>query len=301
MNEKNSINSLHYRYMIFMLLAATVFLMTDRWTGKGDFTQYLSNAATMTSLLLGVIAIFYSFISNNTMSSSLGSISEVSKDVREVGDQIAEYHENSASLMTAGQKSTAAMENFSKHISSNLTEFHALLKDMDTKNIAMRDMMASMPTKMDQLEEKFNKVSSLMQKQKPDSTTTSNGSDWNLKRFTKRSNPSENLITYACILHAEAEKLFNLDKVTKVLNISGYSNMNHFIRCLDSVGYITLVTVHSQPHDIYKVTNNKQRATSALFESEMSSKFEEYTERGIHLKELIANLKEYVTNEAEPI
>lgn len=301
MNEKNSINSLHYRYMIFMLLAVTVFLMTDRWTGKGDFTQYLSNAATMTSLLLGVIAIFYSFISNNTMSSSLGSISEVSKDVREVGDQIAEYHENSASLMTAGQKSTAAMENFSKHISNNLTEFHTLLKDMDAKNIAMRDMMASMPTKMDQLEEKFNKVSSLMQKQKPDSTTTSNGSDWNLKRFTKRSSPGENLMAYACILHAEAEKLFDIEKVTKVLNINGTIGMNHFIRCLDSVGYITLVTVNNDPHDIYKVTNNKQRVTSALFESEISPMFEEYAERGIHLKKLIANLKKYVTNEAEPI
>lgn len=301
MNEKKPINSLHYRYVIFMLLAATVFLMTDRWTGKGDFTQYLSNAATMTSLLLGVIAIFYSFISNSTMSSSLGSISEVSKDVREVGDQIAEYHENSASLMTAGQKSTAAMENFSKHIGSNLTEFHALLKDMDTKNIAMRDMMASMPTKIDQLEEKFNQVSSLMQKQKPVSTTTSNGSDWNLKRFTKRSSPAENLMTYACILHAEAEKLFDLEKVIKVLNLSKISDMNHFIRCLDSVGYITLVTVHDQPHEIYKVTNNKQKVTSALFESEMSPVLEEDAKPGQNLKNFIVILKEYVKKEAKPI
>ena len=53
--------SLHFKYCGFIAVMVVVAIATERWSTSKDFTTYLSNAATMTSLLLGVVAIFYSF------------------------------------------------------------------------------------------------------------------------------------------------------------------------------------------------------------------------------------------------
>jgi len=79
---------LHFYYCGLIAAMIVVFLISDRWTGQANFTAYLSNAATMTSLLLGVVAIFYSFISNDGMSRSLGSIHMVTDEVRQVRSDI---------------------------------------------------------------------------------------------------------------------------------------------------------------------------------------------------------------------
>lgn len=66
-------------------------IATEKWSSKGEFTTYLSNAATMTSLFLGVVAIFYSFVSNDSMSRSLGSITTITSEVGAVRDEINNF------------------------------------------------------------------------------------------------------------------------------------------------------------------------------------------------------------------
>ncbi|MDZ4057086.1 MAG: hypothetical protein U1D69_08985, partial [Polynucleobacter sp.] len=56
--------SLHFKYCVLILGMIIIAVATDRWTARQDFTTLLSNAATMTSLVLALVAIFYSFISN---------------------------------------------------------------------------------------------------------------------------------------------------------------------------------------------------------------------------------------------
>jgi len=68
MDDKYEKIKIHFFYCILILVIAIIAIATDRWTAQKDFTAYLSNAATMTSLLLGLVAIFYSFISNDGLS-----------------------------------------------------------------------------------------------------------------------------------------------------------------------------------------------------------------------------------------
>lgn len=240
--RKNNLPSIHYRYVILILLSISVFLMTDRWTERGDFTQYLSNAATMTSLLLGVVPIFHSFISNSNMSNSLGSVSEVSKDVGKVGEKIAEHHQNSGELIVAGAKSAQAFEEVSREITGNLQNFHVLLKDMDSKNIAMRALMEGIPSKFSQLEARFNQVADSVEKQEQVAAPPGQANQWNLTMFVSRSGDAENFITYACILHAEQDKILDVQKVCEILEFGNAAVLNSFIRCLDSADLITLIT-----------------------------------------------------------
>ena len=71
--------------------ALIIALITEKWSSKEGFTSYLSNAATLTSLLLGLVAIFYSFISNDSLSRGLGGITVVSKEIGEAREMIAGY------------------------------------------------------------------------------------------------------------------------------------------------------------------------------------------------------------------
>lgn len=300
MDRQKPVSSLHYRYVIFMLLSVSVFLMTDRWTEKGDFTQYLSNAATMTSLLLGVVAIFYSFISNSNMSNSLGSITEVSKDVKEVGDQIAKYHGSSGELIAAGTKSIQAFEGVSKDITGNLRDFHSLLKDMDSKNLEMRSLIGSFPSKFEQLENTFNKVAEQVQKQKPSPEQTKLLANWNIKRFVKRSSHHENLITYACILHAEHKKRLNVRDFCQSAELPGHVSLNSFIRCLDSAGLLSLVTASQDPGFEYRVSL-ASAVKSSEYEKEMleDSKISTYREIEVDLPQALKVIKDLVTDTNE--
>jgi hypothetical protein len=277
-----------------MLISFTVLVMTDRWTQNRDFTQYLSNAATMTSLLLGVVAIFYSFISNNSMSNSLGSISEISKDVKKVGSQIAEYQEISGGLIDEGKRSTQAFEHASKDIKDNLHNFHSLLKAMDEKTLAMRDFMEGIPSQIVQLEEKFNKFADNSQKQKEVTTTIRKVKTWSLERFISRSDALENLITYACILHANTSNAIDVDEVCKAMGIGSALELNSFIRCLDSADLLTLKSMPEQSR-AYLVSIDPP-IDSDEYEALMIQDFKDtYTSTHIDTLELaIDGIKKYV-------
>lgn len=268
--------------------------MTNNWTASKDFTQYLSNAATMTSLLLGVVAIFYSFISNNSMSNSLGSISEISKDVNKVGSQIAEYQEISGGLIDEGKKSTQAFEEASQEIKDNLQNFHYLLQAMDDKTLAMRDFMERIPSQIVQLEEKFNKFADNHQKQKEVTTTIRSDKTWDLETFIERSGALENLITYACLIHANKHHVMDVDKICEVMDLGSAQILNSFIRCLDSADLLTLESIPKRER-AYLVTIDPQLDVDN-YEILMTQDFNEaYTStRRNKLNIALERLKKYV-------
>lgn len=69
----NSIK-IHFFYVTLILTLIIVGLVTHKWTGISEFREYLNVGATVTSLVLGVLAIIYSFVSNGQQSSVLGAV-----------------------------------------------------------------------------------------------------------------------------------------------------------------------------------------------------------------------------------
>ena len=109
---------LHFRYCGLIAVMIFIFVVTDRWTDKGDFTSYLSNAATMTSLILGVVAIFYSFIANDGMSRSLGSVNTVADEVRQVRGDIKEFAQQTKRSTETATENNNLVEAASNELSS---------------------------------------------------------------------------------------------------------------------------------------------------------------------------------------
>jgi hypothetical protein len=73
---------IHYRYTIGILVGLMIILLTIKWTELESVANYISFAATVASLLLAVVAIIYSFLSNNSFSSSVSKIEIAADTVR---------------------------------------------------------------------------------------------------------------------------------------------------------------------------------------------------------------------------
>lgn len=102
---------IHFFYIVIFLIVAIIFIATGQWTDKPGFTSYLSNAATFTSLVLALIAIFYSFIANDSIGKNLGGVSEAVKQI----DNLSSNIDNSiASIEEAKKTSEEIKENISK-------------------------------------------------------------------------------------------------------------------------------------------------------------------------------------------
>jgi hypothetical protein len=85
---------LHFLYVSGILGGISIVLATYEWTSLSGFTEYLSVAANMTSLVLAVLAIILSFLSSDSLSGTLSSLlrtsNEVEKGAIAVNSAIAE-------------------------------------------------------------------------------------------------------------------------------------------------------------------------------------------------------------------
>jgi hypothetical protein len=248
---RGSISPLHYRYCIVILILFCIALASDRWTGQEGFTDYLSNAATITSLLLGLIAIIYSFFSNGTISSNLGGISSAARDVEKVGGQIGDYLEVAKNIDEAGRKSLISLEEFSSKVTRGLDEFSLLLREMDKKNSSMHALVSNLPGKIDDIGRTMIEVG-LSAKTKPEETEDISPdesarqakpqpilSERAVDRFFERSSLTEIGIAYCCALSRDSSKVIDVGHIADLVGGSSDA-VESYIRCMDALGLVAV-------------------------------------------------------------
>ena len=167
MNSECDKLALHFKYCALIALLAFIAMATERWSQKETFTTYLSNAATMTSLLLGVVAIFYSFISNDSLSRSLGSISTVSTEVQGARHQIGQFLDLTKSATDASASNTTLVQAASQNLTTNLESLQQTLKAIADQNTTLRELVAVLPSRLEVLESKVGDVAEALGEKPP--------------------------------------------------------------------------------------------------------------------------------------
>lgn len=255
MSERNNL-ALHFKYFAFIAFMVIIALATDRWSEKQNFTAYLSNAATMTSLLLGVVAIFYSFISNDSMSRSLGSITTVSSDVREAKQQIEHFVEMTKTATDESTKNTTLVSDASRNLSSSLADLDDTLHAIADQNDALKDLVASLPIRMEQLENKVGDVAKAIgeKPQQPQvETEPSNIPNQAVEKFLARAALNENLLSYACVLAAAENKFLALPEFTDAIGFDAPNAFKGFINCMNAIQLCSRRVVRGQ--NKYRISN----------------------------------------------
>ena len=83
-----------YWIVIMMVLTISVFLFIQTSNTNNNLVQYLSFAGSITSLVLGLIAIFYSIISNQQSTENFGKLKEAVTKIEEGARIISDVSSN---------------------------------------------------------------------------------------------------------------------------------------------------------------------------------------------------------------
>ncbi len=97
----------HACWLIAVLIAVIAFLLL-RITNGGEVNAYISFASSIASLILAIVAIFYSIVSNSSLSESLSS-------VKNIGTLLSGYTDK---LNEAGERFSSKVDSISPHLSS---------------------------------------------------------------------------------------------------------------------------------------------------------------------------------------
>ncbi|UPG83986.1 hypothetical protein L2Y94_11515 [Luteibacter aegosomatis] len=137
---------LHFIYCGILAVLVIINLSVLYWMGVPDFTTYLTNVATITSLMLGLVAIIYSFVANSGLAQSLGSLGAISREIQH-------SKEIMRALVSSGEAQAKSMEDeqerlrvVSGEISDNLTR----IKD---QHESIRDLLGQIPDRFNALDD----------------------------------------------------------------------------------------------------------------------------------------------------
>jgi|694.fasta_scaffold32907_4 hypothetical protein len=236
---------IHFFYCTVILVLTIIAIATDRWTLQPKFTEFLGNAATMTSLVLGLVAIFYSFIANDSLSKSLGSIGTVSESISSVRDQVIRQIEHGSETAKEVQDSAKMIERTSISLESSLSSLHASLAEISTSTQALHGSLENLPGKLDAIEATL--VNSA--KRSPSDGTalvqheTSRGiySKNLIQLFFTSSSFACNLLALACVLANKTAKPLVISDMHEYLPDNlGISFIKGFLQCMNAANLIGL-------------------------------------------------------------
>lgn len=294
MEQSSEKLALHFKYCGFIAVMIVVAIATERWSTSKDFTTYLSNAATMTSLLLGVVAIFYSFISNDGMSRSLGSITLVSTEVRETREDIKQFSKLTQDATRESQSNTASVQKASSDLSQSLGLLSGTLGQLSEQNDALKNLISALPTRMDQLEAKFGDVAKAVG-EKPQPAQPPQATDApvpvNIDRFLARASLTQNLLSHACVHSYSSKKPLSIPMFCAAIEYNGPSGYIGFLSCMHAAQlcFRKLVDGQAQTYTVSSVNPELAKLSRLYFVEYIEQNYaDKPDEKALWLKKLTA-------------
>lgn len=247
---------LHFAYWVIILVLIIIAIATDRWTPQSNFTEYLSNAATMTSLVLGLVAIFYSFIANNSLSQSPGNIATVSNDVKESNSRMSSYLELARQSENSANQNATLLRTVSDQVSSNLISLSETLDAMKRQADALHSTVTGIPLRLDQIQTNVTDLAkNLGEKQNvPAEPANAVLPRQFVIRFLESSSLSFNLVTYACVLARQKNKPFLLGDVSTAIDLETMNlYVGGFLACMRAMQLIEIKLLEDSQTVAYNV------------------------------------------------
>lgn len=167
---------IHVFYIIVLLSLSIIGLITIKWTVIPDLVNYITFALTLSSLVLSILAIVYSFISNSQFSETMGALSSVTKDA---------LH------------STEKLNNITDSLSYHVKEIPSSLKEIVDQTTKTNEFLQ---------DNSYNRTENNILQNK----------EWNrdsIKSFIERSSYIGKKLIYACCISFKEQKGFILNEL----------------------------------------------------------------------------------------
>lgn len=142
-NWKLPFNPLHLEYWIFILILVNIGIVAYYFSGDTNLTSIIAFAATIASIILSILAIFMTIISNNSIGGMLHKVRDMHEAVASIPDSlnktIVDLNNTTSGLMSVNtevNKAIAAigrkLEDFESHLSENDNKIDEVLSTIAT-------------------------------------------------------------------------------------------------------------------------------------------------------------------------
>jgi hypothetical protein len=214
-----------------ILSLAIVILATNHWTNLTGFPEYLSVAATITSLVLGILAIIYSFVSSGAMNQFLGSIQSSTSTMSDVAVELRDVLNKGQDIQSRAESRTEELHDLAQSLTQSLSSL-----EESTKNIAGK--VESIPTQLSSLQESIAAQATLSAV--PSSTSDAEKSIWTkseIEAVLKAASPYGMLVLKGVSVAKDEHRFLDVAKVDSPdLYYYGYG----FLMAIQATGLITL-------------------------------------------------------------
>lgn len=235
-NNKSS-ERIHFLYWIGILSSLLIYLTVKRFTPEPNFTEYLGNAAAGISIVLGIVAIFYSFISNNNLSASLGNITGVSESLKLSESRIGNVLDQSKVLIGNHDENVKNMREISQNVQSSVLTLFETLTAISSKTDELQQTIHTVPIRLDSLQEMIEK-----EKQPitvvPRSSRRQGFSAQQAASFNEMAPISGNFITYACVLANKQNRELSIVEIGNLIKRNYPSLLIGFMNCMHAAGLV---------------------------------------------------------------
>lgn len=236
---------LHFIYTTIFLLFCLVLMATDRWTGQKNFTEYLTNVATMVSLVLALVAIFYSFITNIGLTQSLGNIERVSNDIASTRTAMQEFVSESHTIVNSGNENAVALQIVSEQVAKEINSLQITLGELRGENAKIRESLIPIPERIEQLSARIAEAapaaSSTLSPTKDDSADPEELA----LRFLKRSSLVGVAVALGIALAYSSKKGLDCKRIGEIVGSTG-TYVHGFIVALHSTGVIQVTAIKNK-------------------------------------------------------
>lgn len=227
-SNSNEALKLHFFYIVLILSIFIIQLITNDWTKVDGFTEYLNVASGVTSLVLGILAIIYSFVSTGSFNQTLGSIETSASRMGRVADELGGVLKSGESLQNRAEERTS--------------ELHGLIKDLriglDALAATTNDIAGSVEAMPDRINSLQKSATSYTAPDNPaNGTTPLILDDAQLKAYFGRSSSFGVLGLYAAMRAAEKGKYVNF---LKLLGPKNYEYVWGYLIASTAAGVIEL-------------------------------------------------------------
>ena len=201
-----------YNYVLWAVIALLsvnlVNVFAQKTCGDQTFVDQVSFASTISSIILSVIAIIMTFVSNDTINSLLHKVRDLHDNIKDVPIEIKRTSEDL-------NKSVIQLKSFE----SKLSELPSSIK---TNIDELKVLLDNAIEKIDGIDKRTEGFDELIKKGGENDVTGSNNlllKDEYFKLFMNRISEAAALSVYICISASRKSVSFNLDDVTEAMKI----------------------------------------------------------------------------------
>jgi hypothetical protein len=271
----------NFIYVTVFLATILVVVLAHKWTPQPRFTEYLSNATTLASLLLALVAIVYSFISSESISRGLGEVSSVARVVAESRDEVKILLAKAQELNQSADDNLQLSRQASEQIGSDLKSLGDVLSSMESGNETLQGTIGELRLRLGQIEGRFDGLEKILDdKRQPDHSSEPSSYSPNglidkegIHHFLELSSLGENLLTLAIVRAYQNSKELSIEEFCKAIGLSVRNRAIGFLACMEAIGMIKSVTITTTPR-IYEIEH-----VNKLLESESEQYIIDYLDR----------------------